>query len=338
MDSLKRNLWAVVVALSIAGCNGYPDDIELGDGLDEPDRTLYSRALHDLERGQHTRSRLLFHNLINTYPDSEYLPLAKFGLGETFYHAGTRADLIQSQAEFKDFITFFPTSPRSDDAQLWVAMTHIKQMEKSDRDPTQAQFAETELKNMIASYPDSDLLDEAKDKLRAVQEIIADGVLRVANFYLTTGSFIGAVDRYLEILDDYPDFTKTAETLYRLGETMRQGQNQGEAIVYYNRVIRNHPLSDSSQDAEKRLAEMEQPIPDANPAALLRAEAAPPGNNGKGILSKMFGLWSRRPDISTETGASSIIATDEDGEGEGLGEGTFEVEGTVLTSDSPPDQ
>ena len=337
MDFLKRNLWPVILAVTIAGCGGYPDDISLENGLDEPDRTLYSRALLDLERGQYTRSRLLFHNLINTYPDSEYLPLSKFGLGETFYHAGSRGDLVQAQAEFKDFITFFPTSPRSDDAQLWIAMSHIKQMEKADRDPTQGQLAETELELMIANYPDSNLLDEAKEKLRAVQEVLADGGLRIANFYMTTGNYVGAVDRYLEVLDEYPDFSKTPEALYRLGETMRRGQNEGEAIVYYNSVIRNHPLSDAAEEASERLSELEQPIPNVNPAALQRAEAAPLGGNEKGIFSKMFGLWSRRPDIPTETAAASIIESDE-GEGLGFAGGTFEVEGTVLNTDNPPGQ
>jgi hypothetical protein len=117
---------------------------------------------------------------------------------------------------------------------------------------------------------------------------------------------------------------------------MHRGQNQGEAIVYYNRVIRDHPLSETADDAAERLAELEQPIPDANPAALARAEAAPPPAGGKGIFAKMFGLWSRRPDVSTETTAASIIGDGGGGTGLGLGEGTFEVEGTILEEGSPP--
>src|SRR4029077_13505977 len=96
---------------------------------------------------------------IQTYPDSEFLPEAKYALAESFYREGTTANLNQAEIEFKDFITFFPTSPRADDAQLMIAMTHIRQMEKADRDPSQAELAETELTNMIQTYPDSSLLD-----------------------------------------------------------------------------------------------------------------------------------------------------------------------------------
>ena len=73
-----------------------------------------------------------------------------------------------------------------------VAMAHVRQMEKSDRDPTQAQMAELELQNFVSSYPDSPLLDEAKEKLRAVQEVLADGVLQIANYYSTVRSYPAA--------------------------------------------------------------------------------------------------------------------------------------------------
>src|SRR5207253_823818 len=144
--------------------------------LDEPDRVLFERATHDLERNKLPVARLTLQTLINTYPDSEYLPQAKYKLAESFYREGTTSMLNQAEAEFKDYITFFPTTDLADDAQLMVAMTHVKQMEKADRDRTQALLAEAELKAMIESYPDSQLLDEAKRSLRAVQEVLADGV------------------------------------------------------------------------------------------------------------------------------------------------------------------
>jgi outer membrane protein assembly factor BamD len=330
---MPRKLSGFIIMLLLAGCGGYPEDIDIGEGLDEPDRTLFRRALFDLDNGRYVRSRLELNTLINTYPDSEFLPQAKYAVAESFYRAGTRADLIQAEAEFKDYITFFPTSDLTDDAQLMVAMTHVRQMEKPDRDATQALMAELEFENFIATYPDSPLLDEAKEKLRAVQEVLGEGVLRIANYYATVGSYQAATDRYLEIFEKYPDFSKTPEALYRLAETLRRNDDEGEAILYYTRVIRDYPLSEFVEDATEDLADLDQPIPNANPVAIARAEAAPEPE-GKGLLARMFGLWSRRPDISTETTAASIIPGEE---GSGGGEeGVFEVEGAVLGPDGPP--
>ena len=134
---MMRMLWVVIFALLLAGCGGYPDDIDIDQGLDEPDRTLYLRALHDLEASQYTRARLLLQTLISTYPDSEFLPRAMYATAESFYLMGGAGELVQAESQFKDYITFFPTSDLADDAQLMIAMTHVRQMEKADRDQTQ---------------------------------------------------------------------------------------------------------------------------------------------------------------------------------------------------------
>ncbi len=329
-----RKLWVVLLALLLWSCGGYPDDLEIGEeGIDEPDRILYLRALHDLRRGKNIQARLELNALINTYPDSEFLPQAKYATAESFYRDGGRSDMVQAEAEFKDYITFFPTSDLSDDAQLMIAMTHLRQMEKPDRDPTQALMAELELKNFISTYPDSNLLDEAKEKLRAVQEVLAEGILKVANFYSTIRSNAAAIDRYRQVLEDYPDFTKTPDALFRMAETMRRSDNEGESIIYYARIVRDHPLSERVGEAKERLISLNQPIPEVNSAALARAEEAPQPE-GRGLFGRMFGILGRRPDISTETTAASIIRESE--EGEGAGEGTFEVEGRVISGSSPP--
>src|SRR6266446_4286186 len=147
--------------------------------LNEPDKVLFEKAMKDLEKSRFTVARLSLQTLINTYPDSEFLPQAKYALAESFYREDTTASQGQAEGEFKDYITFFPTNEPADDAQLKIALTHVRRIETADRDRTQAILAEAELKVMIENYPDSPLLDEAKQKLRGVQEVLADGVNKV---------------------------------------------------------------------------------------------------------------------------------------------------------------
>src|SRR5438874_10112077 len=164
--------------------------------LEEPDRVLFEKAMHDLDKNKFTVARLSLQTLINTYPDSEFLPQAKYALAESFYRENSNSSLNQAEAEFKDYITFFPTSDLADDAQLKIALTHVRRMEKPDRDRTQAILAEAELKTMVENYPDSPLLDEAKQKLRGVQEVLAEGVDKVGNFYFQRKSYPAAIGRY----------------------------------------------------------------------------------------------------------------------------------------------
>jgi outer membrane protein assembly factor BamD len=228
-------------------------------------------------------------------------------MAESFYREGTTANLNQAEVEFKDFITFFPTNDRADDAQLMIAMTHVRQREKADRDPTQALLAQSELNRMIEAYPDSALLDEAKSLLREIQEILAEGVFKVGNHYLIRKAYTAAVSRYREVLDKYPDYSATPDVLYNLAEALREADNP-ESAIYYTKIVTDYPFSPRVDSAKEQLTAMNKPLPDPNPAALARGKQT---KEEKGMVGKFFSTFGRRPGISTETTASSVIPKDE---------------------------
>src|SRR5215510_4865168 len=271
--------------------------------LDEPDRVLYEKAMRDIQKSRFTVGRLTLQTLINTYPDSEYLQQAKYAMAESFYKESSSSALSQAENEFKDYITFFPISALAADAQLKIAMTHIRRIEKADRDNTQARLAEVELKSMIETYPDSDLLDEAKRDLRAVQEVLADGVYSVGNFYMLHRNWGAAVSRYKEVMTKYPDYSKAPDALFELAEALRHAGNEPEAAIYYARIVIEHPISARVTDAKQHLTALNQPMPEPNPVALARAQQTL--HDDKSILGKMFGMFKSRPTVPTDTAAKS---------------------------------
>ena len=76
-----------------------------------------------------------------------------------------------------------------------IAMTHYRQMEKPNRDATQARAAEAEFRNFIAQHPESPLLDEARQYLREAQEVLAVGDLGVAKHEFLRKNYKGAFNR-----------------------------------------------------------------------------------------------------------------------------------------------
>jgi outer membrane protein assembly factor BamD len=301
---MRKFFTVLPLLLLLLSCGGRRTEIDgpVSD-LDEPDRVLYERAIRDLDKNKFTVARLTLQTLINTYQDSEYLERAKYALAESFYRENSSSALTQAEGQFKDFITFFPVSPLADDAQLKVAMTHYLQREKSDRDTTQALLAEAEFKSMIQTYPDSDLLDEAKERLRNIQEVLADGVFKVGNFYHLRKSYPAAIDRYKEILMKYPDYTKVPDALFNLADSLQKSDNPAEAAIYYTRVVSEYPMSERVKDSKGRLVALNMPVPEPNPVALARAQEMT--REDRGIFGKMFGMFSRRPPGSSETGAAS---------------------------------
>src|SRR5215471_16974820 len=161
----------------------------------QPDKVLYDRAMDSMKHGHYTEARTLLETLINTYPDSEYVARAKLSVGDAYYAEGGTAAWAQAEAQYKDFITFFPNMPEAAEAQLKVASIHYKQMEKPDRDYTQAMRAAEEYKNLIQQFPDSKLVPEAKQRLREVEEVLAERQWRIGRFYFLRESYPAAVAR-----------------------------------------------------------------------------------------------------------------------------------------------
>jgi len=140
----------------------------------QPDKELFDKAMLAMKKGRFDVARLDLQTMLNTYPESEYRMRAKLAVGDSWFKEGGSAALTQAEAEYKDFITFFPNAPEAAEAQMKVADIYYQQMEKPDRDPENATRAELEYRNMINMFPDSTLVPRAKQKLRDVQEVMAE--------------------------------------------------------------------------------------------------------------------------------------------------------------------
>src|SRR5574340_749154 len=104
----------------------------------QPDKVLFDKAVKDLERNRFEVARLTLQTLINTYDTSEYLAKAKLAIADSWFREGGAHGLAQAEAEYKDFILFYPTMEESAEAQEKICSIHFRQMEKSDRDPIHA--------------------------------------------------------------------------------------------------------------------------------------------------------------------------------------------------------
>ena len=134
---LRKLVFSTVLAaaLMLAGCHHSKVQNPIANiDSKQPDKVLYDRSMDAMKHGKYTVARTLHESLINTYPDSDYIARAKLSLSDSGYAEGGTAAMQQPEAQYKDFITFFPNLPEAAEAQLKVANIHYKQMEKPDRD------------------------------------------------------------------------------------------------------------------------------------------------------------------------------------------------------------
>jgi outer membrane protein assembly factor BamD len=240
----------------------------------EPDKILYEKAINDVKHGRHEVGRLNLQTLINTYPDSEYLAKAKLAIADSFYKEGGTANLTQAVQAYKDFDIFFPMLPEAAYAQLQVAMTHFKQMEKPDRDRTHAIAAEEEFQIFLSKYPNDPLAPKAEQNLREVQELLAEGDFRIGYYYYVKEDKKAAESRLRAIVTRYPLYSKSDQALWMLGNIWQSTEKKEVAAPYYARIVRNYPLSPLVPNAKTRLKALGAPVPQPDPQAVAWMTAA----------------------------------------------------------------
>jgi outer membrane protein assembly factor BamD len=238
------------------------------DNNAEPDKVLYERALGDIKHGRQEIGRLNLQTLINTYPDSEYLAKAKLGIADSYYKEGGTANTTQAVQAYKDFIVFFPFLPEAPYAQLQVANAHYRQMEKPDRDRTEARAAEDEYQTFLQKYPNDPLADKAQQHLRDVQEVLAEGDYRIAYYYYVKGDKRAAGARLTSIITRYPLYSKSDHAIWMLADLYETSEKRDIAAKYYAQIVRDYPKSELVGDAKYKLKAFGVPIPQPDPNAL----------------------------------------------------------------------
>ncbi len=239
------------------------------DNTAEPDKILYDKAMDDIKHGRHEVGRLNLQTLINTYPDSEFLAKAKLAIADSYYKEGGTANTTQAVQAYQDFRVFFPMLPEAAYAQLQVAMAHFRQMEKPDRDRTQAKEAEDAFQTFLQTYPNDPLADKAQQYLREVQELLAEGDFRIGYFY-----YYGRADkraassRLAAMVNRYPLYSKADRALWMLGNIWEGTEKKELAAPYYARIVREYPLSPLVPQAKDKLKALKAPVPQADPKAV----------------------------------------------------------------------
>src|ERR1700716_3673069 len=144
LNSKKLGIVALAAVLLTGGCGFHRKKYEnpITKNTDQPDKVLFDRAVKDIERGRYEVARLTLNTLINTYDTSEFLAKAKLAIADSWYREGGAHGLAQAEAEYKDFILFYPAMEEAAESQWKVCTIHFKQMEKPDRDRAQAMRAE----------------------------------------------------------------------------------------------------------------------------------------------------------------------------------------------------
>ena len=283
----------------------------------QPDKELFDKAMVALKKGRFDVARLDLQTMLNTYPESEYRMRAKLAVGDTWYKEGGSAAMTQAEAEYEDFITFFPDAPEAAEAKMKVADIYYAQMEKPDRDFNNAQQAEREYREMINMYPDSSLVPRAKQKLRDVQEVLAEREAQIGFYYGSRENFVASIARLQTVADTFPLYSKSDLVWISIGDAYAgearnlqavQGLNgavkerltamyQDKAASAYSKVVTRYPMAPHVEDARDRLVTMNRPVPEPTQAAIAENDAEVRSQQPLRFTDKFMDIIKRGPTV-----------------------------------------
>jgi len=304
----------------------------IGKDQQLPDKQLYDKAVAQIASGHYDIGRLDLQTLLDTYPDSQYMMRAKLAVADAWYKEGGSAALTEAEQEYRDFITFFPNVPEAAEAQLRIGDIYFKQMDVPDRDYSKATHAEAEYRTMLKQYPDAPkpILDDARQKLREVQEVLADREAELGAFYALHGNWPASIARYQTVVDTYPLYSHMDDVLIGIGDAyeaeaaavrtqtvcsknlppgtrcLPEGAKgrlladyDSKAAEDYRKVVLYHSAAPHVEDAKERLTGMNLPIPTPTKEEEALSEELESSRAQYNLQKRIELLFLREPDTVT---------------------------------------
>ncbi len=311
---IRWALTALIAATLLSGCGFRRKKYEnpIGKDTEQPDKVLFDKAVKDVEKGRYEVARLTLNTLMNTYDTSEFMAKAKLAIADSWMREGGSHALAQAEAEYKDFILFYPTMEESAEAQEKVCDIHYRQMEKPDRDVNHAMRAEDECRNLLQQFPNSKFAPRVAQTLRNIQETLAEGESRVGQFYFKKGSFPSAANRLEAMVNTYPLYSQADYALWLTGESYGKlgDRFKDRAVTSYQRLVRDYPLSEWVDEAKTKLKAMEKDIPEPDPTAVARMKFDKENYVKPGMMQPVKSIFSKGPDtrMAAKSGTPSTAS------------------------------
>lgn len=260
--SIHRIVSMMLIALVLAfgsGCGGKSVRMEAADKL--PADQLYAAAKRALDRNQMDRAVKMYQRLVARFPFGSYHEQGQIDLAYALYKTSKEDE---ATAAVNRFIKLYPTHPRIDYAYYlrglinfnrnsgFLAKYFSKDLTRRDLQFIRQSFQD--FGELIAKFPDSEYVPDARQRMIFLRNGLAQGEIMVASYYFRRGAWVAAAARAKLVLEAYQEAPQAADALAILAESYKRlGQQKlGDETT---RVLRQnypeHPYLDGRWPAKQ---------------------------------------------------------------------------------------
>ena len=214
---LKSLIVFLISALLILSCSK-KDKIEatLEEGTIEEQMILaYKEGLEFLEKGDALYASKKFNEAEILFPQSIWAPKSSVMSAYSLYYYNYYGDAIfQLERHLKNY----PNDKNLAYVHYLIAICYFEKLSDEKKDLKPLIQTQKKFEYIINNYPNTDFAIDSKYKLDLILDMLAAKEMYIGRHYMETEKWIGAINRFKNVINNYDDTVYVEEALHRLVE------------------------------------------------------------------------------------------------------------------------
>lgn len=223
-------LVGICLVLLLSGCGLWKK--VFGDDIEPSPAELMGEGMADFNSGEFESATEIFQKIKDRYPYSKSAIQAELKMADALYQ---REMFDEAYEEYSEFEKLHPKNPDIPYVIYQEGMCFYRQASTIDRDQSHTLQAREEFDRVIKRYKNSPYANMARRKLRESLVNMAEHELYVGNFYFRGEKYQAAMDRYLYIIDHFPDLGQYYEAIENI-KKCKDNIAENEALAEKERI------------------------------------------------------------------------------------------------------
>ena len=194
---------------------------------------MYDKAIQKVQGSSHNDIEDLVEQLSSTYPFSVYTQKGRLLLIISHMLSNNYQEAVFAA---ETYLSLYTNSSEEEYVYYLIAISYFKQIKNRERNTQQIQNMIDTIATIKNKFPNSQFSKELKIRLEHVLLMKSLKTLSIGKYYASKGSYIAAINRYYDVLNNEDKYTP--EALFRLVEAF-EALSLNEESQFYSQMIKD---------------------------------------------------------------------------------------------------
>ncbi len=218
---MKKFITLIILLSFISACASKPK-------VEAPQS--YEEAMRNLKIGNYGKAAEMFEKLEDSQPFTEDATNGLIMASYSYYKAKHYEDSIRV---IDYFIQSNPINENIPYMYYLKGLNYFDRVSSMSKARDLTENADSTFKDLIYRFPNTEYAIDASNKLKKTETYLSGNEMSIANYYFKRKNYIGAINHYTKVIQDFPKSDFVPEALYRLVEINTILGLKFEAVQYY---------------------------------------------------------------------------------------------------------